>query len=345
MNRHPPGAAVSCSGRNVTQVVILLCLLRLIAAPPLAAEDNTGAGILHMRSQSPLQSLRMVIPSVAAGSVTPGWGTFLLATWSNIWAEEESYYLDYELLDIRMTVGYGLNDRLALALAYDHRSYFGGQMDSFIQGFHDALSIHQNGRDQASKGQSRIGRIGLTVEENSADTFNNSGATLLLSYELTRSNGLLPAVNLSTSVRYGFETAGGFTDDHPIDYGFSLGLGKRLTPKWYLHLIGSYSHYDQTRLNDLWPGTYVVLENHQFNGLIACGYDYSERLTLLIQYMQCESAVENIKGLDETSHEVHLGLKYRTVTLGQIEFGIIENAISFDNSRDFGLHFGWGYFF
>lgn len=323
------------------QFALIACLIVLFTFPANAKVDNTGLGILNKRSQSPIQSLRMVMPQAAAGTIKPGGALFLDATWSNVWASESTYYLDYEMLDTRALIGYGFNDRFGVALSFDNRNYFGGEMDSFIQSFHDAFNIGQNGRDLVEKGLSRVGRTGPTVDEEKASIFNNNGLLLILSCDLTEGSAKLPAVNLSASVRYGIESAEGFSENHPLDYGFSLGFAKRLSKKWYAHAIVALTFYDHTEIQDLAEELSILMEDKQLSGLLAVGYDVSERMTVLMQYMPTEAAIENIRGLNEPSHEVHLGLKYQTENLGLIEFGVIENVITFDNSPDFGFHLGW----
>lgn len=317
----------------------------LFFVPPVhATVDNTGSGILHMRAQAPMQSLRMVMPLVSAGSVNLGWGFFGATTWTNVWAEEQEYNLDYEMLETRVSMNYGFNDKFGIMIGYDNRNYFGGEMDGLIQGFHDLIG-GQNGRDKVPKGLSRVGRIGDTVEESKADIFNNNGISLSLSYDLTDGDEHWPAVNVTTSVRYGIETGEVFSDNHPVDYGFSLGVGKRWLDKWYSHAIVSYTFYDFDQSRGLTGFVPVSLVDLQFGGLLSVGYNYSEKLVILAQYSIYEAAVNNISGLDKSSHEAHLGIKYRTENTGLIEFGVIENMVNYDNSPDFGFHLGWEYEF
>jgi len=339
---------MKCLLKNITlwfTVFFISMIFADLGQTAFAAVDNSGAGVLNVRSQAPIQNLRMVMPLVSAGSVKPGWGFWAAAAWTNVWAEEQEYYLDYEMLDGRVAVNYGFNEKIAVSLEYDNRSYFGGHLDGFIQGSHNAVGLSQNGRDSVSNNLSRVGRVGDTVEERKADIFNNNGISLTLSYELMKGDEIWPAVNLSTSVRYGLETGQVFSDNHPVDYGFSLGFGKRLFEKWYSHLIFSYTFYD---FDQGWeePGFEPIrLEDQQLGGLLSFGYEYSERLTILFEYMIYEAAVKDIRGLDKTIYEVHLGFKYRTENYGTVEFGLIENNGNFDNSPDFGIHLGWGYTF
>jgi len=325
---------------------IFLCasVLCALGSPGLAAaSDNGGSGIFSLRSQSPMQSLRMVTPMQPAGTIRPGWHLLLTATLSNVWAQENSYAMDYEMADVQAVLGYGCSDRFELAAGYDNRAYYGGVLDGFIQGFHDLFGIDQNGRDGVSKGQSRVVRTGTLSEESDADIFNNSGVSLTLKYDVFAGNIWLPAVNMSGSIRYGLDTGRAFSDNHPVDYGFSLGFGKRFSERWYAHLILSYTVFDLTVARDYNGFTPIRMKNQQAGGLLAFGYELSPRWTFLGQYMVQEAAIKDISGLDEPSHEIHLGFKYRFPKWGILECALIQNIISMDNSPDFGVHLGWGY--
>lgn len=337
---------MKCLIRTLPKVLLLLFFLATLFVLPVHAEtDNSSLGILHIRSQAPMQSLRMVMPLISAGSIKPGWGLFLAGAWTNVWADETSYYLDYEMLDTRAAISYGVNEKLGISLAYDNRSYFGGTLDGFIQGFHSTFGLDQPGRKSVSKNLSRVGQIGENAGESDADIFRNSGATLVLSYDLTPGDKTWPAVNISTAIRYGLETGKAFPQNHPVDYGFSVGLAKRWAEKWYSHVILSYTFYDMDRGRDVPGFTDIRMEDQQLGSFFSVGYDYSDQLKILVQYMRYEAAVKDIKGLDEASNEVHLGFKYLTEKLGTFEFGLIENIINMDNTPDFGMNLGWQYHF
>lgn len=326
-------------------VACVLIHATFFTLPVSAGVENTGSGLLQLHTQAPMQSLRMVMPLVSAGSVNPGWGTSLTSTWTNVWADNTYYSLDYEMLDNRVTIAYGVNESFGVSLIYDERKYFGGRMDHLIEGFHDVFGISQGDRDLSPRGEGQVVRNGTVRSGEKADMFNNNGVTMSLSYDLTGGDGIIPAVNLTAAVRYGIESGDFFTEEHPLDYGFSLGLAKRWTAKTYSHVILSYTIYDFDRSRDV-PGLVpVIMEEQQFGGLFSFGYEYSERTTILLQYVFNAAAVTNISGLDEDSHEVALGFKYRTESVGVIEFGLLENIVNYDNSPDFGLHLGWSIYF
>ena len=333
-----------CLRLSLCRIVLGSWILFALGTPGIAtASDNGGSGIFNLRSQSPMQSLRMVTPFQPAGTIRPGWHLSLTATLSNVWAQESTYAMDYEMADVQAGVGYGFNDRLELAAGYDNRAYYGGVLDGFIQGFHDLFGIDQNGRDEVPKGQSRVIRAGPVPEESDADIFNNSGVSLTLKYDVFAGNRWLPAANMSGSVRYGLNNGRAFSYNHPGDYGFSLGFGKRFSERWYAHLILSYTVFDLTVARNYAGFTPIRMKNQQAGGLFALGYEYSSRWTFLAQYMVQEAAIKDIRGLDEPSHEIHVGFKYRVPRRGTFEFALIQNIVSMDNSPDFGIHLGWLY--
>lgn len=129
------------------------------------------------------------------------------------------------MLDSTLGLSYGVNDHWGMSAVIDSRSYFGGNMDHFIQGFHDLLGMDQNGRNDHDRGRSIISQYdpvtGALMGENSADGINNSGLNFLINYNFTHGNTTLPAVNLYGIARYAFESADIVSSCDGID----LGLG------------------------------------------------------------------------------------------------------------------------
>ncbi len=69
------------------------------------------------------------------------------------------------------------------------------------------------------------------------------------------------------------------------------------------------------------------------------------KFCLLLQYTYHEAALEDFGELSEASHELDLGFKWKLSSGGIIEFAMIENIITYDNSPDFGLHLAYQYSF
>ena len=248
------------------------------------------------------------------------------------------------MLDSTLGFGYGINEHWGFGAVIDSRSYFGGNMDGFIQGFHDLLGMDQNGRDDHDRGRSIISQYdpttGALMSENSADGINNSGLSFLINYNFTHGNTTLPAVNLYGIARYAFESADIVSSCDGIDLGFGLGLAKKWYSNFYTYGIAGYTFYNN---QDETQKTIIELKTRQITGLFAMAYTLSENAAILAQYLYSSSVVETIHGLDEPSHEVHLGMKFRLGRRTFMDISIIENIITMDNSPDFGLHLGLGF--
>jgi hypothetical protein len=72
-------------------------------------------------------------------------------------------------------------------------------------------------------------------------------------------------------------------------------------------------------------------------------WQYRPRVSYLLQFMYGEGLFKNISDLSDATHEAHLGLKWELKSGGLLEFAIIENIISYDNSPDFGIHLAYTY--
>ncbi len=323
-------------------IVLLICLAASVCAAENSTDLNYGMGILNVRSQSIAQSTRLTLPLVISGDIKPGYQAVTQATWTNIWAQDESYLLDYEMLDTTLGIGYGFNPDLGMAVSLDARTCFGGKMDGFIQGFHDLFSIDQNGRDHYAHGRASINRYdpstGELIDQRPARDLNNIGLNLLVKYNINHGSPRLPGINLYGVARYPLETAELISQEKGVDLGFGLGLSKKWQTNFYTYAICGYTLFKDQKGSRKYP---ITLKDRQFTGLFAMGYTLTPNTALLAQYLSATPVIENIRGLDKGSHEIHLGLKFRVDKKSVMEISIIENIFTMDNSPDFGVHIGW----
>lgn len=322
-------------------LILLICCATSLNAAENSTEFNYGMGILNVRSQSIAQSFRLTLPLMVPGDIKPGYQVISQTTWSNIWAEEKSYLLDYESLETTLGMGYGFNKKLGMAIMVDSRTYFGGAMDGFIQGFHDLLNIDQNGRDNFDKNRSVITRYdpetGLIIDQQSAGQLNNSGVSLIVNYNLEHHSRVLPGINIYGVARYPLNAAEFIDNKKGVDLGMGLGLSKKWSSAFYTYGIAGYTRYnDRGNRQD----TSIELTNHQFTGLFAMAYTLSNDLALIAQYLYSTAAIKGIDGLDKASHELHLGVNFKVGKKAILGVSLIENIITMDNSPDFGIHVG-----
>ncbi len=309
---------------------------------------NHGLGKIDIRSQSPAQSLRLTLPMLIPGDIKSGWGSQINLTWSNVWASDPAYLLDYEMLDTITGISYGFNRKLGIMIQFENRSYFGGAMDSMIQHFHSAFGIDQNGRDKVSENREIIQRFnprtGQLLSTNAASELDNNGVGLIVNYNITPGSKFWPSANIYGIVRYGLNSPFICETSHPVDFGFGFGSAKRLSEKWYTYMSMGYTFY-QPRSITAAPGvTPIEFEDRIFNGFFGLAWNYTPDFAIIVQYLYSGSAIKNLQGVDKPSHEIHMGFKWNT-GYGIMEFAFTENIINMDNSPDFGMHTAWNYMF
>lgn len=321
--------------------LVLIACSFVLTMPVTANEADPGyhygLGPFHIRSQSPAHSLRLSMTPMVPEKIIPGhFQARLGGTWTNVWAEDERYFLDYEMLNFDAALGYGVTPRLFIGLGYNHRSYFGGAMDGFIQGFHDALNIEQQGRDEVPRNQTRMtfyDTAGNTIlDTDDVNRLQNGGISVSAKYILHNGTDLWPAASISGTLRYGIDTPEGEKDDEPIDFGLALGLSKRWSDRWHTYFSGGFTYHGENEYLGL------ELDDTIFSAALGLEWRWRPNFSILAQYLAIEGALEDLGQLSDPSQEVTLGLKWRFVETSVVEFGIIENIINHDNSPDFGLH-------
>jgi len=327
---------------RVAAIMMTALLFNTLTCPAQATHryENRGLGTMDIRSQAIGQSLRLTLPIVAPGDIQPGLSTYIGGTWTNVWANDSEFLLDYETLDILARVSYGFNNTWGVALIYDNRSFFGGAMDGFIEGFHDLFGISQDGRDEVPSNRSIITfddpTTGETVEF-SADKLDNSGASLLLNYTPPLPSGW-PGINIYGVVRQSLNSADVFEESGNTDYGLGIGIASPLSDDWHAYAVAGYTIYANRGKTS--PGN-VAFYEEQFTGMLALTWQFTSQAALVGQYLYSGATIKSFASLNEPSHEIHLGVKWRIGERFLLQAALLQNIINFDNTPDFGLHLGF----
>jgi len=304
---------------------------------------NHGLGPLDFRSSSPGQSLRLSMPILMPASVKPGLRVDIITSTSNVWLNENQYIIDYEILDAHMKLTYGFNKDLGLILLFDHRHYWGGFMDGFIEKFHDMFGIYQDGRDKWPNNETRLvvknseGQI-VYSDHDVNGQINNSGIGFGFNYIITHgSKRWIPAISFGTITRYGINGPGGF--EEPIDFGFQLGFSKRSGSRW--HFYGQVG-FEQFGQNEFMQGELIrKFKSNAFSSLASIAWYLYPNFPIYVQYNFHEGVIENFGSFKNPDHQMNIGLKWQMDKKSVIQLGLIENFIIVDNSNDFGLLFGY----
>lgn len=297
---------------------------------------NVGYGPLDLPSQSPLQGLRLGFTPRTPSTLIKGEKELRArATWVNIWAPEAEFQFDYETLQIEAALGYGLSDTVQIEGGITVQSRFGGEMDGFIQEFHDLFNIDQNGRDQVPRGRFAFDidptatQPGVSLT-NSDRGIYSTAALVTLQHNVTCGTLRLPAFSYALTGRYEIQS-----DDlqggSPFDFGISIALAKRVKT-FYLYGTAGYSVFGREEFRG------IDLRSDQLSFLAALEWRAFSTASLLVQYLLTEGLADAPGELSEFSNEITLGAKWEIVNGTVLEFGLIENILTFGNSPDFGLH-------
>ncbi len=315
--------------------------------------SKVGYGPLRVESQSPFQSLRLVFTPKLPSTLARGrWEVNGGLTWANIWAKDRAenvppgglgrFTVDYETTQAKINLSHGLTDTVQLGVEFHHRSWFGGDLDTFIQDFHDAFGVDQGGRDLAER-DSR--RFFLDYGEGEPLDLGPSTSNVLNEYLLFSIHQRLscgshrrPAMAWGGSLRW--QTDGLVIKKENLpDAELFFTLAQRLGHKGRLHgyWTGRYAYFGESTFGG------VALKESEYSSLAALEWRFRPRTSIIFQYLiSSEGVGGNRDPFSKSSHEIVLGWKGEFKG-GVIELGILENIFTSDNSPDFGLHFGYSY--
>lgn len=309
--------------------------------------SSVGYGPLRLRSQSPLQSLRLAIaPRTPSTLVRGQTEVHLGATWSNVWAVEDdlpdpdtgtfgTYQVDYESLHTSLSVGYGATDNLQVELEVENRSRFGGVMDGFIEGFHDVFGLGQSGRDLAPRDDFLIyadpatGQPPVRLDRSAKGTFARN-LVLSLQHNVTCGGPRWPAFSWAVTGRWPLEDSPDLEGDG-LDLALSAAASRRFG-NLYVYLTLGWARYASESARG------IPLADSQMSVLGALEWRAGVRYSLLVQVLASEGQANVPSPFSDWSHEVTLGVKGELWSGGVVELGLIENVIAHDNSPDFGAH-------
>ena len=340
------------SGRPSAVFALILCLF--CVAPPVASQEpdevpdkdsHVGYGPLSVRVQSAYQSLRLGILPRTPSSLDRGEHQLRLgATWSNIWAisarafnpavgEYGDRLLDFETVDGHISYAYGLSGKIQLESEYEQRWRFGGALDGAIEGFHDLFGIDQNGRDLYPRNAFRI-----LLDPNEGDDPVDLGAdsegsyarnfVVTFSHNLTEGTKSWPAISYAITGRYADADA---SDGAAWDGLASVGASRRFG-RFFAYLSIGYARYS----GDTFYG--IELPDAQLTVLGAGEWRFTPRMSLILEWVWMRSSEISSDFFPELVNQIVVGWKWELRPSGVLEFGMLQNAVPYDASPDFGLH-------
>ncbi len=301
-------------------------------------------GLFTLPAHGFFQSLRLSVPAADPGPLRAGAFELRLASSSaNLWAFEENEHLvDGEIAHTELMFGMGLGPGGRLDLGFSDLRIYGGFMDNFIVGFHDATATSQNRRDDFPAGQvhvlARWNAYGPVLYRREGAGVLSSGFKASFWQRLYEEDGSRPALALGLTLYAPIDEDSGISRHFPLDGALTLSASRsfgrvKVTVAPTLAFFGA----DQDQ------GAH--LSTAQVSVLAAVEWAAWERASLVCQYMQDGKASDNLPGFPRLSHELALGVKARLSGRATLSAALVENIITFSNSPDFALHAGISYRF
>jgi hypothetical protein len=305
-----------------------------------SAEDSqVGFGPLSLVSQSPIQVLRLSLKprspiTLEQGRLEFGWHETLV----NVFAfKEQNFLFDHGSLMSSLSIAYGVTDSVQVELGYTDLSKFESIIDPLTDAYHELFGYAESGgglfpsRDNEIRFYDNTGNLQLLDREEGSWSRDISFA---VQHNLTKGSDALPAVSYEVTAR---AHAGGFAQLEgrtPFSVGVSGAAAKRIGGEFYTYLNVGHAWHG--------PDHYarVDLERAQWTGSLAFEWRYGPRSAWILQYMFSEGSTFRRESLNESSHEIALGWKREIAPGTVLEAGMIQNTVNYENSPDFGLHFG-----
>ena len=294
-------------------------------------------GPLTIRSLSPAQALRLApIPRSPYGLPKGQTELQLNVAAASIFIEEPGvFFMDYHFTDTRLAINHGFANGWSAELSFNDRRIVNAHLDKITEEFHDLFGIDQNGRTEVEKDDTRI-----LIPEHGVDLGKNAKGEFSQTFGLSVQKVLIdksvrwPAVAVNFNMSY--ETLGeGMIEQGSVDYGVQFSVAQKRKAS-YLYGNISYTYFGSDE------SLGVPLTDKQFSGMLGYEIITAPNQAFIVQYLFSDGVVEDLGALEDVSHEIHLGYKWRTQSL-LWETGLVENIVNFDNSPDVAFTFGVTY--
>jgi len=291
-------------------------------------------GPLNIRSMAPGQALRLAPLPRSPYGLPAGENElqFHIAAASIYLSSPGIYLVDFNFTDTRLALNHGFENGWSAEFSFNDRRIQNLYLDELVVAFHDALDIEQNGRDE-NKNQTRI-----NIPQYSANFGSElDGAfsqTLGISIQKILIDKTVEWPALALIFNSSIETlSSGMIEKGSFDYGLQLTMAQKKS-SGYLFANISYTRFGSDKTLDIIP-----LAEDQFSGMLGYEFSVDTNEAFIVQYLFSEGVIVDLGALEDVSHEIHLGYKWRTKQ-NIIEVGLVENIVNFDNGPDVAFTFG-----
>ena len=311
----------------------------LLMATHLFAQEERAGGFFSLRSQSPIQQLRVGIQHHLPWTVPEKhWALHFQYTWKNMWLYDEGLFrVDGEVLEWVFRSAYGITDRWEVMAEIPVRYLTGGILDGLIEWFHDTFGYSQAGREKYPRNQFAVEiyvpetdtRFRLDASEVGWQLGNLVFST---TYALTKTRNQKFRAVLTGNIKFPTATTQHLFGSQNIDLGCSLGMGYDLTPLHIYYNAGFLYYGDKEVMG-------ILLRQWHLSMLLAFEYRKSgSRHSWIFQGLVESGVAVDYNEFAKRTSEILLGYKHYYQSGWTFGIGILENIFYYDNSPDVALH-------
>lgn len=309
----------------------LITALTIHAAPP----QSTNYGPLQTYAQSPFITNGLA-PQLRSGFSIPENNVELFAslTAASIWAKNGLYELDYYQNQLQLGGKWQLNSSWQFELGYRWNYAGNNSLDSLTIAFHDWFSIDQNGRDLVENDRYVIDIPGYDINQRDfRGEMLSQGLYSYLQYQLYQieRHGLSLGLSLYYSdIGHGFFAHSDWEQGLQLNYGYLNG-------NHGFDLTASQTFRDT-------PTNFTQMPYVSNNWFVGASYRYQwyQNHYLIGQIGFYEGISTANDDFAKIATEVTLGYRYQ-MPQSAIEFSVVENMITADNSTDIAFAFAYRY--
>jgi hypothetical protein len=322
-----------------------------VASTPSFGAEAFGAGPFVVRDQNPFLAgfglpaampARLGESNGSRATVNRGWTGRMDLSWGSTaliqQSGSESLVVDAETREARATLQLPLSQRFSFQLQLPYRYTGAGNLDGFIDGWHDTFGLPEGARrdlpsDQINIAYTRAGQRPLSMTSSASGLADIEAA---LGYEITSSPASALTAWLSVKLPTGDEDK--LTSSGATDASLVLAGQRRLNDRW--------SAFGQASLT--WLGDGEILPAQQrstvWSGLAGLSWRVWHGLALKAQVDAHSAAFDSDLGFLNEAVVLTVGGDYHFASGWRLDLGVSED-IAVEHSPDvvfvIGVKRGW----
>lgn len=245
------------------------------------------------------------------------------------------FYLDGEVYRTALAWRRGVGNDTQLGVSVQVLGFTGGELDGFIEGFHDVFGLGQHGRTGVPRGEYRV-----YVRSDGREVYRDSSPGLGLGDVVLSSKTLLAPGPRPWQVALDVAVKLPLGDPDELLSSGHTDVGVQLIASRYYQSACVHGAIGVLRL-----GPHDLLgtpEQFLASGMLAYEQGLSQSLSAIVQLTVSQSPFRSLhlQDLSEVSYQTSLGAKYRFGKNYVLFVALTENLVHFDNTADVGFHLG-----